>query len=176
MRGTTEAFSRDKIDALPKDAGWNLSDGTSILLEYALRDGSRADYALCDRSGRPLAAALVKRLFEAGIVTRVLLLVDRIAPAGQAEDAFNDHLRDHPCHVLRPGRGFGRTNRITIVTLQTMITECRDLPSGYFDLVTTDECHRSIYGKWSGALRHFDGIQLGLMGSAWVLRRPKNSR
>ncbi len=26
----------------------------------------------------------------------------------------------------------------------------------------TDECHRSIYGKWSGVLRHFDGIQLGL--------------
>ena len=43
-----------------------------------------------------------------------------------------------------------------------MITEYRDLSSGYFDLVITDECHRSIYGKWSGALRHFDGIQLGL--------------
>ena len=28
--------------------------------------------------------------------------------------------------------------------------------------MVTDECHRSIYGKWSAALRHFDGIQLGL--------------
>ena len=108
------------------------------------------------------AAAFVKRLFEAGVVTRVLFLVDRIALAGQAEDAFNDHLRDYPCHVLRPGRGFDRTKRITIATLQTMITEYRDLSSGYFDLVITDECHRLIYGKWSGALRHFDGIQLGL--------------
>ena len=108
------------------------------------------------------AAAFVKRLFEAGIVTRVLFLVDRIALAGQAEDAFNDHLRDYPCHVLRPGRGFDRTKRITIATLQTMITEYRGLSSGYFDLVITDECHRSIYGKWSGVLRHFDGIQLGL--------------
>ena len=106
------------------------------------------------------AAAFVKRLFEAGIVTRVLFLVDRIALAGQAEDAFNDHLRDYPCHVLRPGRGFDRTKRITIATLQTMITEYRGLSSG-FDLVLTDECHRSIYGKWSGVLRHFDGIQLG---------------
>ena len=69
------------------------------------------------------AAAFVKRLFEAGIVTRVLFLVDRIALAGQAEDAFNDHLRDYPCHVLRPGRGFDRTKRITIATLQTMIPE-----------------------------------------------------
>ena len=283
MNQTTEAFSRVKIDALLEDAGWNLTDGVSVLFEHALPDGSRADYALCDRSGRPVAAveakragidpiaaqdqgrhyaeqlgvpfvflsngeevrfldretdaharaiatfhsqddmerriaargnrldlsgveidrrivdrdyqiaciealstdvshgrrkllvematgtgktrtaaAFVKRLFEAGIVTRVLFLVDRIALAGQAEDAFNDHLRDYPCHVLRPGRGFDRTKRITIATLQTMITEYRGLSAGYFDLVITDECHRSIYGKWSGVLRHFDGIQLGL--------------
>ena len=68
------------------------------------------------------AAAFVKRLFEAGIVTRVLFLVDRIALAGQAEDAFNDHLRVYPCHVLRPGRNFDTSKRVTIATLQTMIS------------------------------------------------------
>ena len=108
------------------------------------------------------AAAFIKRLFEAGIVTRVLFLVDRTALAGQAEDAFTDHLRDYPCHVMRPGRGFDRAKLVTIATLQAMIAEYRDLSPGYFDLVITDECHRSIYGKWSGVLRHFDGIQLGL--------------
>ena len=279
----TEAFSRVRIDALLADAGWDLADGASVLFEHALSDGSRADYVLCDRAGRPMAvveakrasvdplaaqdqgihyaklldipfvflsngeevrfldrsrdahareiatfysqedlerriaarsvrreladvpidrkivdrsyqtrciealsaqislgrrkllvematgtgktrtaAAFIKRLFEAGAITRVLFLVDRIALAAQAEDAFTDHLRDYPCHVLRPGRGFDRAKRITIATLQTMIAEYRALSSGYFDLVITDECHRSIYGKWSGVLRHFDGIQLGL--------------
>ena len=283
MTSTTEAFSRVKIDALLADAGWDLTDGTSVLFEHALGDGSRADYVLCDRAGRPMAvveakrasvdpiaaqdqgrhyaeqleipfvflsngdevwfldrnvdahareiatfysqedlerrvaalavrraladvaidrrivdrryqvdcvetlsdevtrgrrkllvematgtgktrtaAAFIKRLFEAGAVTRVLFLVDRIALAAQAEDAFTDHLRDYPCHVLRPGRGFDRAKRITIATLQTMIAEYGGLSSGYFDLVVTDECHRSIYGKWSGVLRHFDGIQLGV--------------
>lgn len=108
------------------------------------------------------AAAFIKRLFEAGAITRVLFLVDRIALAGQAEDAFTDHLRDYPCHVLRPGRGFDRAKRIIIATLQTMIAEYRSLSPGYFDLVITDECHRSIYGEYSGVLRHFDGVQLGL--------------
>ena len=283
MSGTTEAFARVRIDALLQDAGWNLTDGSSVLFEHALPDGTQADYVLCDRQGRPMAAleakrasidpivaqdqgrhyaaqlgvpfvflsngeevrfldretdaharevagfyaqddlerrtaarrvrrdlstvaidrkiidrdyqieciealsaevsrgrrkllvematgtgktrtaaAFIKRLFEAGIVTRVLFLVDRIALARQAEDAFTDHLRDYPCHVLRPGRGFDRAKRITIATLQTMIAEYRTLSPGYFDLVITDECHRSIYGKWSGVLRHFDGIQLGL--------------
>ena len=115
------------------------------------------------------AAAFVKSLFEAGAVTRVLFLVNRIALAGQAEDAFTDHLRDYPCHVLRPGRGFDRAKRITIATLQTMIAEYRDLSPGYFDLVITDECHRSIYGKWSGVLRHFDGIQLGLTATPYTV-------
>ena len=283
MSGTTEAFARVRIDALLQDAGWNLTDGSSVLFEHVLPDGTQADYVLCDRQGRPMAAleakresidpiaaqdqgrhyavqldvpfvflsngeevrfldremdahareiagfyaqddlerrtaarrvrrdlstvavdrkiidrdyqieciealsaevsrgrrkllvematgtgktrtaaAFIKRLFEAGVVTRVLFLVDRIALARQAEDAFTDHLRDYPCHVLRPGRGFDRVKRVTIATLQTMIAEYRTLSPGYFDLVITDECHRSIYGKWSGVLRHFDGIQLGL--------------
>ncbi len=283
MSGTTEAFARVKVDKLLEDAGWNLTDGSSVLFEYALPDGTQADYVLCDRQGRPMAAleakrasidpiaaqdqgrhyaeqlgvpfvflsngeevrfldreadaharkvagfyarddlerriaarrsrrdlsavaidrrivdrpyqiecvealsaevsrgrrkllvematgtgktrtaaAFIKRLFEAGIVTRVLFLVDRIALARQAEDAFTDHLRDYPCHVLRPGRRFDRAKRVTVATLQTMIAEFRDLSPGYFDLVVTDECHRSIYGEWSGVLRHLDSIQLGL--------------
>ena len=291
MTPTTEAFSRVKIDALLADAGWNLTDGASVLFEHALSDSSRADYVLCDRAGRPMAvveakrasvepiaaqdqgrhyaellgvpfvflsngdevrfldrdadahareiatfysqedlerriaarairralvdvpidrqivdrsyqidcietlsdevtrgrrkllvematgtgktrtaAAFIKRLFEAGAVTRVLFLVDRIALAAQAEDAFTDHLRDYPCHVLRPGRGFDRAKRITIATLQTMIAEYGRLSSGYFDLAITDECHRSIYGRWSMALRHFDGIQLGLTATPCTAR------
>ena len=61
MAGTTEAFSRVKIDALLGDAGWDLTDGTSILFEHALGDGSRADYVLCDRAGRPMAVVEAKR-------------------------------------------------------------------------------------------------------------------
>lgn len=55
MARTTEAFSRVKIDALLADAGWNLTDGASVLFEHALSDGSRADYVLQDRAGRPMA-------------------------------------------------------------------------------------------------------------------------
>ncbi len=61
QHGTTEAFSRVKIDALLSDDGWNLTDGASILFEHALGDGSRADYVLCDRAGRPMAVVEAKR-------------------------------------------------------------------------------------------------------------------
>lgn len=115
------------------------------------------------------AAALIKRLFEANAVTRVLFLVDRITLAHQTDEAFTEHLRDYPAYVLRAGRRFQDEKRITITTLQSMINLYRDYSSGYFDLVITDECHRSIYGKWSGVLKHFDGIQIGLTATPCVV-------
>ena len=39
----TEAFARVRIDALLKNAGWNLTDGSSVLFEHALPDGTQAD-------------------------------------------------------------------------------------------------------------------------------------
>ncbi|HOV18303.1 DEAD/DEAH box helicase family protein [Ottowia sp.] len=114
------------------------------------------------------AAALIQRLFEAGAVTRVLFLVDRIPLARQTEDAFAEHLPGLPAYVLRAGRRFQDEKRITITTLQSMVNIYRDYSAGYFDLVISDECHRSIYGKWSGVLKHFDGIQIGLTATPCV--------
>ena len=114
------------------------------------------------------AAAFIKRLFEAGAVTRVLFLVDRIPLAKQTEDAFAEHLPDFPAYVLRAGRRFQDEKRITITTLQSMVNIYHEYSAGYFDLVISDECHRSIYGKWSGVLKHFDGIQVGLTATPCV--------
>lgn len=114
------------------------------------------------------AAALIKRLFEANLVTRVLFLVDRIPLAKQTEDAFAEHLHDYPAYVLRAGRRFQDEKRITITTLQSMVNLYADYSSGYFDLVISDECHRSIYGQWSGVLKHFDCVQIGLTATPCV--------
>lgn len=114
------------------------------------------------------AAAFIKRLFEANAVTRVLFLVDRIPLAKQTEDAFAEHLPDFPAYVLRAGRRFQDEKRITITTLQSMVNIYHEYSAGYFDLVISDECHRSIYGKWSGVLKHFDGVQVGLTATPCI--------
>jgi type I restriction enzyme R subunit len=114
------------------------------------------------------AAALIKRLFESGWVGRALFLVDRITLAKQTEDAFAEFLPDYPCHVLRPNKTPHVAGRVVVATLQTMIGEYQNYSAGYFDLVITDECHRSIYGKWSGVLRHFDGVQIGLTATPCI--------
>jgi type I restriction enzyme, R subunit len=119
-----------------------------------------------------IAAALIKRLFDANAVTRVLFLVDRIPLAKQTEDVFTEHLPGLPCYVLRAGRKFEDQKRITITTLQSMINIYHEYSSGYFDLIISDECHRSIYGKWSGVLKHFDGVQIGLTATPCLAHLP----
>lgn len=59
-----EAFARVKIDTQLKAVGWNLEDGQSVHFEYLLPDGTKADYVLCDRNGRPLAVLEAKRFSE----------------------------------------------------------------------------------------------------------------
>jgi type I restriction enzyme R subunit len=108
------------------------------------------------------AAAFIKRLFQANAATRVLFLVDRIPLAKQTEDAFAEFLPDYPAYVLRAGRRFQDEKQITITKLQSMVNLYGEYSSGYFDLIISDECHRSIYGKWSGVLKHFDGIHVRL--------------
>ena len=114
------------------------------------------------------AAAFIKRMFEANAATRVLFLVDRIPLAKQTEDAFAEHLPDYPAYVLRAGRRFQDEKRITITTLQSMVNLYAEYSSGYFDLIISDECHRSIYGQWSGVLKHFDGVQVGLTATPCI--------
>lgn len=117
------------------------------------------------------AAALLKRLFDAGWITRALFVVDRDTLAQQAEEAFAEHLPNLPCYrVPRTGRRFQDEKRITIVTLQTLVNEYEKYSAGYFDVIVIDECHRSIYGQWKRALDHFDGIKLGLTATPCVMR------
>ena len=103
----------------------------------------------------------IKRLMQAGHAERVLFLVDREQLAKQALEAISDLLGHYSHYWLKPG--MVRTEQqITVCLLQTMVGRYREYTSGYFDVVISDECHRSIYGAWQAALTHFDAIHIGL--------------
>ena len=123
-----------------------------------------------------MAAALVKRLFDAHWITRALFLVDRTTLAKQTEDAFAEHLPTLATYrVPRTGERFRPEKQITICTLQTMINEYRAYSSGYFDLIVIDECHRGIYGEYRRVLDHFDAVKLGLTATPLVGRLPEDA-
>ena len=108
-----------------------------------------------------LVCLYLKRLFEEGWAERVLVLVDHDQLARQAIEAVQDLLPACSSYWLRPGAA-RQEQQITVALLQTMIGRVGEYTAGYFDLVITDECHRSIYGAWQGVLIRFDAVHVGL--------------
>lgn len=102
----------------------------------------------------------LRRLIEAGRAERILFLVDREQLAKQAIEALED-LTKRGCYWLRPGV-VRQEKMVTVCLLQTMVGRYQEFTSGYFDVVVTDESHRSIYGAWQASLTHFDAIHIGL--------------
>jgi type I restriction enzyme R subunit len=121
-------------------------------------------FEMATGTGKTLTIAmLMKRWFQAAVVSRVLFLADRIELAKQAKETFDDYLRDWPAVVLYGGK-HSLEGQIVVGTLDTIAGQLG--PNGfghaYFDLVVTDECHRSIYNTHRATLGHFDAIHIGL--------------
>lgn len=108
-----------------------------------------------------LTVLYAKRLLEAGHAERVLVLVDRESLAKQALETIQDLLASYSSYWLKAGTA-PQHKQITVCLLQTMMSRFPSFTSGYFDVVVTDEAHRSIYGAWRPALEHFDAFHMGL--------------
>lgn len=108
-----------------------------------------------------LTCLYLKRLFEAGWVERVLVLVDRDQLAKQFLEAVQDLLPAYSSYWLRSGK-VRQEQQITVALLQTMIGRIEEYTAGYYDVVVTDECHRSIYDGWKPALTRFEAVHIGL--------------
>lgn len=133
--------------------------------EEALVSGRRRMlFEMATGTGKTLTIAmLMKRWFQAAVVSRVLFLADRIELAKQAKETFDDYLRDWPAVVLYGGK-HSLEGQIVVGTLDTIAGQLglNGFGHAYFDLVVTDECHRSIYNTHRATLGHFDAIHIGL--------------
>jgi type I restriction enzyme, R subunit len=121
-------------------------------------------FEMATGTGKTLTITMImKRWLQAAIISRVLFLVDRIELAKQAKETFDDYLQDWPTVILYGGRR-SLEGQVVIGTLDTIATQLGNTGFGhsYFDLVVTDECHRSIYNTHRATLGHFDAIHIGL--------------
>ena len=168
MRGTRKALATVEIPEYYVRQGETRTvrpyqAETMRALDHALELGKRRFLIeLPTGTGKTdLICLYLKRLFEAGWAERVLVLVDRDQLATQALETIQDVLSAHSSYWLHPGMA-RQEQQITVALLQTMIGRVDDYTAGYFDVVIADECHRSIYGAWQGALTRFDAIHVGL--------------
>jgi type I restriction enzyme R subunit len=121
-------------------------------------------FEMATGTGKTLTIAmLMKRWLKAALISRVLFLVDRIELAKQAKETFDEYLRNWPTIILYGGKR-SLEGQIVVGTLDTVAAQLggNGFGHGYFDLVVTDECHRSIYNTHRATLGHFDAIHIGL--------------
>ncbi|MBI2447420.1 MAG: DEAD/DEAH box helicase family protein, partial [Candidatus Omnitrophica bacterium] len=170
-RGTLD----ESLESIPFPEKFPFKGEEIEIRPYQLKCLKRADEALiagrrrmlfemATGTGKTLTIAmLMKRWFQAAIISRVLFLADRIELAKQAKETFDDYLRDWPSKILYGGKR-SLEGQIIVGTLDTIAGQLgpNGFGHGFFDLVITDECHRSIYNTHRATLAHFDAIHIGL--------------
>ena len=137
-------------------------------LQAAVGDGKdRFLFEMATGTGKTLTAAAVIKLFlRSGNVRRVLFLVDRLELEDQAKKAFASLLSaDFQTVIYKENRDDWRRAEIVVTTVQSLLfnNKYQKLFSPTdFDLVISDEAHRSIGGNARAVFDYFIGWKLGL--------------
>ena len=137
-------------------------------LQAAIReDKDRFLFEMATGTGKTLTAAAVIKLFlRSGNVRRVLFLVDRLELEDQAKKAFAALLSaDFQTVIYKENRDDWRRAEIVVTTVQSLLfnNKYQKLFSPTdFDLVISDEAHRSIGGNARAVFDYFIGYKLGL--------------
>jgi len=137
-------------------------------LQRAVKDGKdRFLFEMATGTGKTLTAAAVVKLFlRSGNARRVLFLVDRLELEDQAKKAFVALLSaDFQTVVYKENRDDWRRAEIVVTTVQSLLFNNkyqRLFSPTDFDLVISDEAHRSIGGNARAVFDYFIGYKLGL--------------
>ena len=137
-------------------------------LQRAVKDGEdRFLFEMATGTGKTLVSAAVIKLFlRSGNARRVLFLVDRLELEDQAANVFQGVLaNDFDAVIYKENRGDWRRAEIVVSTVQSLLfnNKYQSLFSPTdFDLVISDEAHRSIGGNARAVFDYFVGYKLGL--------------
>jgi len=137
------------------------------LQEAVKEDKDRFLFEMATGTGKTLTAAAVVKLFlRSGNARRVLFLVDRLELEDQAKKAFTTLLSaDFQTVVYKENRDDWRRAEIVVSTVQSLLFnnkyQALFSPTD-FDLVISDEAHRSIGGNARAVFDYFIGYKLGL--------------
>lgn len=137
-------------------------------LQRAVKDSKdRYLFEMATGTGKTLTAAAVIKLFlRSGNARRVLFLVDRLELEDQAKKAFAALLSaDFQTVIYKENRDDWRRAEIVVTTVQSLLFNNkyqRLFSPTDFDLVISDEAHRSIGGNARAVFDYFIGYKLGL--------------
>ena len=184
---TTDYIARTQLPAYDHEAGWKNEDERSDYIgknklrflrtyqqraaqaiQAAVKEGkTRFLFEMATGTGKTLTSAAVIKLFlRTGNARRVLFLVDRLELEDQANKAFVALLKnDYKSSIYKENRDDWRKAEIVVTTVQSLLFNNKYkqfFSPTDFDLVISDEAHRSIGGNARAVFEYFVGYKLGL--------------
>ena len=135
--------------------------------ESAKDENERYLFEMATGTGKTLvSAAIIKLFLKTGNARRILFLVDRLELEEQAWKNFKKWLHnDYTCVIYKENKNDWKKAEIVVSTVQSLLSGNKYMtlfsPTD-FDLVISDEAHRSISGNSRGVFEYFVGYKLGL--------------
>ena len=109
-----------------------------------------------------VSMGLIDMMLKSKRAQRILFLVDRDELRTQAFD--ENIVKFFPSESKQKivSKKVNTDSRIYVSTLQTMENVYKEFSVGFFDVIISDEAHRSIFNKFKNIFQYFDSIQIGL--------------
>lgn len=142
------------------------TEAIKAIQDSAKQGNSRFLLEMATGTGKTLTcAALIKLFLKTGNARRVLFLVDRIELEEQADKAFRGSIgNSYTVKVYKRARDEWNSADIVVSTIQSL--QSNDRYRGFsptdFDLIISDEAHRSIGGNARAVFEYFKGFKIGL--------------
>lgn len=142
-------------------------DAIHALQKSVAEGNTRFLFEMATGTGKTLvSAAVIKMFLRTGNARRVLFLVDRLELEDQAYKNFVRYLsNDYQTVIYKENRKDWRKAEIVVTTVQSLSFDnkfMRLFSPTDFDLVISDEAHRSINGNSRAVFEYFIGYKLGL--------------
>jgi len=139
-----------------------------LTIQKGVQDGSeRFLLEMATGTGKTLTSSAIIKMFLRNFgVKRVLFLVDRLELETQAQKEFNKVLKnDYTTVIWKENSKNWNNAQIVVSTVQSFISNNkykRIFKPSDFDLVISDEAHRSLGRKSRRVFEYFVGFKLGL--------------
>jgi type I restriction enzyme, R subunit len=162
-------INENKLDLSKVEINKNIVDRSKSIesckrvLSHLNKGHRKALIVMATGTGKTrVSMSIIDALKRAKWAQKILFIADRKTLRNQAMDkGYKKFFPDESKEKIYGGV-INIEKSLFVTTIQTLQECYSDISPGFFDVIISDEAHRSIYNKWRDIFTYYDAIQIGL--------------